>query len=286
MMRPRQASLVLLAISATTLLGGALTDTSGAASGASKGAWRTVMASVSPTQNDLALLQIRFSATRGRQRITNRNLKLALGLPIGSDYITLATLGHGLSRSPKALILIVDRPSALLDPAVIRLRVRSSRALGKPRVWTLVNPFTHPSAGLTPALCDLPLGGAAALAAPVLRTLSSQGAGLTGFDSTAAVAQAYDVVCGLPYEASFAQAVTHASSGVCFPSGALCCLPNGGCASPPIPTPAPTPPTPVPSPPGCAPCNPAPGYACPLARASVCAAGISSGARRASLGSH
>jgi hypothetical protein len=285
MMRLRQASLVLLAIFATTLLGAALTVTSAAASAASTRAWRTSNASLSPTPNDLALLQISFSETRGRQRITNRNLKLALGVPIGADYMTLVTLGRGLSRSPMALILIVNRPSALLDPAVIGLRLRSLRTLGKPRVWSLGDPFTHPSAGLTPALCDLPLGGAAALEAPRLRALSSRGATLSGYGPTAAAAQAYDVVCGLPYEASFAQAVTHASSGTCFTSGALCCPPNAICASPPVPTPPPAP-TPTPSPPGCAPCNPAPGYACPLARASVCAAGISTGVRRASPGSH
>jgi hypothetical protein len=170
----------------------------------------------------------------------------------------------------------------------VQVRLRAARVLGVPSSWSIVDPLTHPNAGLTPALCDLPLHGAPGLSASMLRPLGSRGAVLKGFGSTAAVAQAYDLICGLPHLSSFEQAVRGAGS--CRPVGSLCCPPTAVCATPPAPAPPAPPPAPStpppPTPPGCTPCNPPPDYACPLASQRVCPAVAPAAARRAPAASH
>jgi hypothetical protein len=137
-------------------------------------------------------------------------------------------------------------------------------------VRRFADPFAHAISAGKPALCDLALHGAA-LGAAEVRPLLSRGAQLTGFDAASAVAQAYDVVCGLPYTSSFAQAVGQPASESPSP--------------PPSPTPSPAPP--VPGPPVCTPCAPAPGYACPLSIGpDICADALASGGRRISANAH
>ncbi|MHB8241246.1 MAG: hypothetical protein ACYDHN_04565 [Solirubrobacteraceae bacterium] len=284
MMRLRSASLGLVAACVSLFAGVAGTGVAQAQQSASSSTWRSLALSASPAPSDLELMEVGFPRTHGRRQISRAVLTLAVSGALGADYVTLATSSFERSRSPRALVLVVNRPSALLDPTTVRLRLRALRVLGTPVLRRIVDPLTHPRTGLTPALCDLPLHGAAALGASGLRTVASRGAALTGFGAAAAVAQAYDVVCGLPHLSSFEQAVRQ---GACGQSGTLCCPPTAICATPPQTTPpTPAPPVPTPGPPGCTPCNPAPGYACPLAKTSVCAASLSDGRRRASPGAH
>lgn len=277
MMRLRSASLGLVAACVWLSAGLAGMGVAQAQQSAPSSAWRSLALSASPAPSDLELMEVGFRGTHGRRQISRTALTLAVSGAFGADYVTLATPSFRRSHSPRALVLIVNRPSALLDPTTVRLRLRALRVLGTPVISRIVDPLTHPRSGLTPALCDLPLHGAAALGASSLRAVVSRGAALTGFGSAAAVAQAYDVVCGLPHLSAFEEAVRQAG---CRPTGTLCCPPTAICATPPETTP--TPPVPTPSPPGCAPCNPRPGYACPLAMASVCAASLSDGGRRSS----
>ena len=102
-----------------------------------------------------------------------------------------------------------------------------------------------------------------------LRAVLSAGRTLAGFSTAAALAEAYDVACGLPFDPAFGRAVSGCSTAS-FAAG--CCPPNAMCAVPapgPAPTPTPTPPpAPIPVPPGCGCPSPPPcaaGYACPLA---------------------
>jgi hypothetical protein len=278
MMRLRVASAVLMAscgLAALCVAGASLAQVAFAGAKASSRPWRLSSLSVAPAPNDLALVEVEFPGAHGSQAISRRTLALTLGTPIGSDYLVVATPSFRRTRSPRGFVLIVNRPSPLFDPARIPLRVQTARVLGAPRLWSLANPFTHRQVGLTPALCDMPLDGASALQASALRALRSQGPALTGFSPAAAVAQAYDVACGLPSEAAFARALGRPSEGECSPVRALCCPPNAVCAKP---VQGPTPP----ETPGCPPCDPRPGYACP----AICPATAGYIARPAPAGSH
>ncbi len=268
MMRSRPASIVLLVALTSLLIGAGNAGGALPVRGGQTSAWRMLKLSADPAPNDLELLEIGFPRTSMRRRLSQRDLLLLVTSSFGDDYLALATVGTAPSHAPRALVLVVNRPSALLDPVHVALRLYSSRALGRPRVFTLTDPFGVPHVGLTPALCDLPLHGGASLAASSLGWLRTRGAPLGGFSPTAAVAQAYDVACSLPHEAAFAESVTGQAP---VPTPA-----------PPVPTPSP----PAPSPPGCTPCNPAPGYACPLAFAAVCTAGLEDSAKRSTAGYH
>src|SRR5437763_331319 len=90
---------------------------------------------------------------------------------------------------------------------------------------------------LAPALCDLPIRGAALTAAD-LRVVLSRGTAPGGFGAAAAIAQAYDAVCGRPSSQSFRQAVTQGSAPPCETGKANavpCCPPNAMCLPPPCP---------------------------------------------------
>jgi hypothetical protein len=254
-------------------------------------AWST---NVSPAPGDLALVQLSFHR-RHAEGLLRRSLRVAVSGAFGGDYLVVAAPREGTAGSARALILVVDRPSPLLDPLSVHLRVSARRSLGTPLVRQVNDPLTrpprHPPGHPNRALCDLPAHGA--LIGSRLRPLSSRGAPLTGFDAAEAVAQAYDAACGLPVASSFMRAVAPSSGGCSTgtsSSGAVCCPPTAICAvppgSPPTPTPSP-PPSPTPEPPRCTPCDPRPGYACPLAaRVSVCAAPLPRSARRASVSAY
>jgi hypothetical protein len=287
MMRPRLASLALVASCVSGFLLapasslGAARGAGAPASSAGGAAERTWSVTLSPAPGDLALVEIGFRRTV-RGGISSRSLHIGVTSPFGDDYVAAAVPRLRTPGGARALVLLVNRPSPLLDPVGVRLRLGASRALGAPSVLRLTNPFTRPVGGPTPALCGLPLRGSA-LGGSDLRTLGSYGAALSGFGAASAVAQAYDVACGLPHAGSFKQALGGRCSSATVPPGTLCCPANAICA--PAPPPAPAPPAPVP--PGCMPCDPPPGYACPLAPAAdVCVAPVSAGARPAPAGAH
>lgn len=244
-----------LALCFAVVLGAAISAGAQASASSARGvatsSERTWRLTLSPQPDNLALTQIEFHVGRA-QRITPATLSLLASKPFGANYIAAATPRRGTPGTLRVLVLIVNRPSPLLDPVAVSLRLRARRSWGSPLIWKLSDPFGHPSGGLTPALCDVPLGGPA-LAASQLRALRSQGVALVGFDAAGAVAQAYDVACGLPYEADFAQDVTA---------------------------------TPAPRPPLCTPCDPAPGYACPLQQPDICAAPAADAARRLPAAAH
>ncbi len=184
---------------------------------------------------------------------------MAVSGPFGDDYLASAAP----LRGARALVLVVDRPSPLEDPAVVRLIARAQRALGAPRSTIVTNPFTHPRAA-SRALCEMPHAGAS-LSAAGLRPLGSRGTALSGFSATGAVAEAFDVACGLPYESAFKEVVTHS--------------PATPVAPPPLP--------PAPRPPGCTPCPPQPGIACPLALTpDICEARLATAARPYAADAH
>lgn len=214
---------------------------------------------LTPAPDDLALAQISFPHVA--RPPSRRNLQAAVSGPFGDDYVALAAVAHSATPGvARALVLIVNRPSPLLDPFSVHLRLTAHGALGNSTTSVRENPFTSSSPASRPALCDLAHGQA--LGATQLSRLDSRGAPLSGFDAANAVAQAYDVVCSLPYASAFKAAVE--SSG-------------GGSPSP-EPTPQPEPPTPqppLPGPPHCTPCDPRPGYACPLnASPNICVASM------------
>ena len=172
-----------------------------------------------PAQFDLSLAEVRFGASpRAASSVASRSyvarpIRLAVRGPTGLDYVAAATTRFSVRGRPRALVLVVNRrPRGSLAPDLARigLTVTSARRLGAPVVWQISDPFTRPSIGLTPALCDLPIHGVS-LAASDLRSVLGRGIALSGFSVEAAIAQAYNVVCGRPYEQAFRQAVTQGS---------------------------------------------------------------------------
>jgi hypothetical protein len=218
---------------------------------------------LAPAPDDFALAQIRFP--RARRRAIARDLpQIKMQVPFGADYLAVATPSASPSTGgAQVLVLLVNRPSALEDPASVWLRLSTRGRLAEHAVRSVENPFAQTPAPAARDLCDLTTRGYA-LPAGALAPLHSTGAALDGFGIAAAVAQAYDVACGLPYESAFKQVLTGVSTQ---PQPAPQPTPTP-------PSPQPVPPQPTPEPPHCAPCDPRPGYACPLlARASVCVAG-------------
>ncbi len=247
MMRRHLTKPTLVAVCGSLALLAGCADGAGGAKTASVGtshnpvavSTRTWTITLAPVPDDLALAQIAFRDAAPAARITSASLRVAVSGPFGDDY--LASAAVRLPGGPRALVLLVNRPSPLADPVDIVLRVTALRALGTPVVRRLANPFVRAASAPSPSLCDLPLHGVA-LSASQLSPLRSRGAPLGAFAGASAVAQAYDVVCSLPFASSFQQDVTHSAAG----------------SSPPVPSPAP--------PDGKLPgegCVPKPGYACP-----------------------
>jgi hypothetical protein len=198
-----------------------------------------------PAQFDLSLAEISFGAPARLAHPSSgspgqwSSIRLQLRGPTGLDYVAGAVTRFSVLGRPRVLLLVVNRrPRGSLAPDLARIdfTVSAAARLGHPLVMQISDPFTRPS-GLTPALCDLPIRGAA-LAAADLRAVLSRGPALGGFSAGAAIAQAYDAVCRRPFSPSFSQAVTQGSVPTCATGQAnavLCCPPNAMCLPPPCP---------------------------------------------------
>ena len=216
---------------------------------------RSSQVTLAAAPGDLALAIVRFPAARRRASLSAHSLRAGAVGAFGDDYLAVEALAGRHGRSSVALILLVNRVTALLDPTAVSVHLRSARSLRAPAPAALANPFAGAPGVPTPDPSKAPCGltpGAAPLAASALAPLGTRGEPLPGFVAAEAVAEAYDAVCAIadPHAAAFQQAV-HPSS-TCQP-GAVCCPPTAICAPPPIEPP-----------PKCVPCNPRPGYACPL----------------------
>jgi hypothetical protein len=282
-MRPRLGLLVSLATCGVLALGAAQASTIGQANNAharvsraaAASVWRTWSLTLSPRPGDLALAEVGFHGAAKGHGVSAGSLHVAVSGPFGDDYLAAVAPRFATPAGPLALVLLVNRPSPLLDPVSVRVRLTAQGSLGVPTVRRLADPFTRPDAGRTPTLCNLPLHGSA-LSASELRPLHARGSALAGFATASAVAQAYDLVCGLPHASSFEQAVEQPSSTPPSPA-------------PPEP-PSPVPPAPSPAPPvGKLPgegCVPTPGYACPGAVKGSTPTAVLDGARRAAARAH
>lgn len=213
---------------------------------------RITHATLSPAPGDLALAEISFHGP-SRERISAHTLQVAVSGPFGDDYMATATPRFSTPGGPRALVLLVNRPSPLLDPASVRLSIAVRASLGAPTVRTLADPFTRPAAEPTPAICDL-RRQRSAIGASELSVLGSRGVALAGLGAASAVAEAYDLTCGLSSASSFKRAIEQ-SSPAPLPAPAS---PEAPSPTPPAPSPAP----PVAKLPGEG-CVPTPGYACP-----------------------
>jgi hypothetical protein len=253
MMRLRLALLVLLASCGWLPFAVPWAGATDATGSGSAPPWRTVALTASPAPSDLELFQVAFPHSERRRTISASTLTMLVSAPFGDDYLVLATPSFRPSPAPRALVLVVNQPSPLLDPVNVRLQLRAAGALGAPLVSRLVDPFTRPGSGVRAALCDLSLHGEATLSSANLRALASRGGPLSGFGPSSSVSQAYDLVCGLPYASSCKQAVRHTS-----PVGKV---PGEGC-------------------------TPTPGRACPEAGSIAFAAAALDGSQRSAAGSH
>lgn len=242
----------LLVVAVVGALGAVLVRRSDAGLASGSGA-RASIVTLSAATDDLTLAQVGFPAGKGR-RLSARTLRIVALSPFGDDYMAGAVVARATAGgTPRALVLLVNRPSPLDDPVDVRLRVTFARSLGAPSVRELADPFIRGASASRPSLCDLHPAGRA-LEGSQLTALATRGAALRGFSPASAVAQAYDASCGLPYASAFEQAVEHPSSA--------------SAPEPASPTPEPAPPAPEPPAPpvGKLPgegCKPTPGYACP-----------------------
>jgi hypothetical protein len=280
------AGLVVMANTATAATGTAFTHFSAptqtgrserpaAATGAGAKA-HTWSLRLAPAPDDLALAQIRFPRA-GRRAVARALLHIEIQAPFGADYLAVAAPSISLSTAgAQVLVLLVNRPTALEDPVSVRLRLSTGGRLAEHQVRRVENPFAETPSPATRDLCDLSTRGPT-LQGSDLTPLRSAGAPLAEFGVAAAVAQAYDAACGLPYESAFKQAITDAST-----------QPQ---PVPPQPTPAPPQPQPAPPTPpvGKLPgegCVPTPGYACPEALKSSSPATALDSDRRAATGAY
>jgi hypothetical protein len=199
---------------------------------------RSWAVTVSPAPGEVSLVQIRFPHA-GSGRVSAASLEVSAPRVFGSDYLAAAVLRPSLGRD-SALVLVANRPSPLLDPVHVSLAVRAKGALGPPSVLSVGDLFARTNSAPRPRLCDLTLHGAS-LTAAGLTLLGGAGARLRAVDGTEALAQAYDLACGLPNAGTLRGALSS---------------PVGG---------------------GCTPCDPRPGFACPLIKAStaICAEPLS-----------
>lgn len=218
---------------------------------ASAAATRTLPLTLSPAPGDLALAEISFHPSARAERLSPAALRVLVSGPFGDDYMAAAAPRASTPGMVRALVLVVNRPSPLMEPAAVRLKLVARRSLGTAAIRTLENPLAtagaaawRAGAATKAALCDLPLHGAP-LTAGELSALASRGSPLPGFTARGAVAQAYDLACGLPYAVAFKRAVEGVAATGEQPA-----------------TTAPTSPPPVGKLPGEG-CKPAPGYACP-----------------------
>ncbi len=207
---------------------------------------RRLLLALSAAPDDLAVAEVRFEG-RTRERISRASGRLGVIGPFGDDYLGAAVVEEGANAGRALLVVLVNRPSPLLDPVSVTFALTVPQGLGKHALRGASDPFTRPASGVAPAVCALTRRSP--IAARELASLRALGAPLGSFSPAEAAAQAYDAVCGLSYSQAFRRAVT----------------------GPPPPQPAPPPaPHPIPEPPHCPPCVPTPGYACPLATPSVC----------------
>jgi hypothetical protein len=260
MMRRPLTTLILLVTCGVLILGVGLlvaieaSAGSAAKRGAAASLTRSWPVTMSAAPNDLTLAEVNFHEPSRGRRISGSSLQVSVGSPFGDDYLAAAALRLPTRGALRVLIVLVNRPSPLEDPASVRMRLTVPRALGAPLVFRSVDQLSRSAGTRTPVLCDLSLHGSA-LTAPELAPLRSRGQALAGFSGTSAVAQAYDLACGLPHSSSFTQAVEGS--------------PASGSPTPPEPTPPAPSPVPSPTPPvGKLPgegCVPTPGYACPAA---------------------
>ncbi len=134
MMRFVLTSLTLLAVCGALVVAGAVASPSarevhGSAAARAAREWPFTL---SPAPDDLALAQVGFPRAGRGQQISSASLKLAAQGPFGDDYLVLAALHPGTGRTPRALVLLVNRPSALLDPVSVRLRLTAEQRWGAP----------------------------------------------------------------------------------------------------------------------------------------------------------
>jgi hypothetical protein len=224
--------------------------------------WRVLRLSVSPAPGDFVLEELAFRGA-GRRRLSASSLHVMVKGPFGDDYVAGAWLSTPAGR--RALVLVVNRPSPLLDPSNVHLVLSWQARLGSPFRRAALNPLAAGAAPAPSALCALE-GRGLPLGSVRLHMLGTQGARIGAIAPASAIADAYDTSCGRPVEPAFAQALSRACSERCEP----------------IPTPPPET-----APPGCGGCDPRPDYACPLvATPAVCVASPGSGARRTSTGSY
>jgi hypothetical protein len=233
----------------------------GAGASAAGVATRHAILTLNPAPGDVELAELEFPRRR-RQSITSSTLAVAAQGLFGHDYLAVATPRRRPHGELVALVLLVNRPTALADPASVRVSLRSRGSLGRFAELRLRDPFSGKRSATvvapkrpTELPCAVPRVSGVLQGSDLRLIGHARGSALAGFTPAAAVAAAFDAVCTTSDQSAF----RHAVQG----SGA------------PVPPPAPEPPspTPTPGPPRCAPCSPTPGVACPLtAEAAICVA--------------
>ncbi|HXD54865.1 MAG TPA: hypothetical protein VN618_08950 [Solirubrobacteraceae bacterium] len=222
-----------------------------AAGSASPARVRGFAVALAPAPGDLALVELRFPYPAAHAPST-RSSRFSAPAAIGADYLAAATVTHPRGGGRAMLVLAVNRPTSLMDPANVRLTARVPVGLGAVRLLRLTDPISRPPAA-PPGLCRLARGGTP----PAMSAVFARGARVAGRGAVAAIGEALRLSCGGSASPDFLAAVKGAPATPCGASG--------GCE------PAPAPP--APGPPRCTPCEPKPGFACPLvASPAVCVA--------------
>ncbi len=196
---------------------------------------------LSPAVGDIAMAVISFPHAARGAHLERAPFSVLAGAPFGDDYLVSGVVRAAGAKEPRALVLLVNRATALADPSHVSVRASAAASLGKPQILEALDPFTRrPAKSAT--LCAVTPAGQA-LAAGELTALGTRGGALAGFSPAAALAEGYDAVCGLPYTSAFKQDIA----------------PSSPSASPPSATPPEVKAT------RCMPCKPVGSGACPVA---------------------
>lgn len=211
MMRIPSSLLAVLAACAALAVAIPVAGAQGSARPAGRSPQRTWQMTLSPAVGDIALAVVAFPHAARGAHVEHGSFSVLASAPFGDDYMVAGGARGAGTKVPRALVLLVNRPTALEDPSHVSLRASAAASLGKPQILEALDPFTRrPAKSAT--LCAITAGGQA-LAASELIALGTRGTALSGFSAAAALAEGYDAVCGLPFTSAFKQDVAPSSSG-------------------------------------------------------------------------
>src|SRR5271167_387333 len=106
----------------------------GAARTAGRAPQRTWQMTLSPAVGDIALAVVGFPHAARGARVERGSFSVLASAPFGDDYMVVGGVRGAGANMPRALVLLVNRPTALEDPSHVSVRASAAASLGRPRL--------------------------------------------------------------------------------------------------------------------------------------------------------